>query len=222
MTATNTAATVQVATRPRSTCARGLSTFIHSALLGSAWKVAEPVSLSPPRCSLSHLGVTITATYLIINLLLSFYSQPFLSTCIHPWTVCPSILHTRKLNFALSEGRSWAFPLPPAFNLGAAYNLIKKEGGCCVKHFAAWTKTLRAHGESLGFGQVRHKPDCLHVVWHWNCSGCWLSWFEGISLYKIWKADNASWPQLLDFILTCFKLDLLLSSFRLLRTSPLS
>lgn len=78
-------------------------------------KAAELVSLSPRCSSLSQPGAPRTSHYNPTALLLH--------------TGCPTILHTRKLNFALSDGGGANVLLSSSFKSGAAGNLLQMEGG---------------------------------------------------------------------------------------------
>ncbi len=126
------------------------------------------------------------------------FTLTFFSAGINPCTVCPTIPHTRKLNFALSEGRSRGFSLPPPFYWGATCNLLEMKSGWWRNHFAAWTKPLtRARGESeISTGRTQTWLDtsslCLSIRrFHTSiCSTCWLSCLHGISPDTIQKTDN--------------------------------
>lgn len=181
------------------TCVRRLRTFTNlliqspgsSAVIclqscRTSFFVSSVLLPEPARC-------TITTTK---NIPLWAHCYPFTATflraCINPWTVCPTILHTRKLNFALNEGRSRVFPFPPPCNSGATCNLLQMENEWCRKHLSVWTKPLtRTRGEFrilTGKTQtwldacVRLPAGFRHYI---KLSNSWLRCFQ-----LIWKADN--------------------------------
>lgn len=122
------------------------------------------------------------------------FTLTFLGSCINPWTVCPIILHTRKLIFAPSKGRSWVFS--PS-SLWLRSYLLQKVRWCRKRKALFGLNPKREHGDSLWFGQVRHKLDLdvgtlcsgfRHLTS--NCSVCSLRWLQGIWPDMIWRADN--------------------------------
>ena len=130
------------------------------------------------------------------------------STCIIPQKVCPAILHTRKLHFALSvRGGAGGLLslLPLKWELIVACCRVKVDD---VR--STWNKLFGLNHWSAKVRRILAAcTSCLYTcqfqAFNISCFICWLILFQGISPDRNWKSDKKSLHTAKSDLWVCWK-----------------